>query len=355
MQRNLRKAAEIEVIAPNLKFRYSGITSTITALLPVQAKDLRIASLGPKLPPDWPQITLWDLFRHGRTPPPGRSCRIWHARRNFEMLAGVLLRLWCGRALRLVFTSAAQRDHTRWTKFLISRMDALLAASPECGSYLRHPFTVNMHGVDTSLYHPVADREAAWRETGLPGKFGIGIFGRVRSQKGTDRFVDLMCRLLPKHPDFTAVIVGAVTPEEAAFEADLKSRVAKAGLAERVRFLGLLPSDEVRAWLRRVLINVSPQRWEGFGLLPIEAGASGTTSVATRVGAAMHLIEDGHTGYLVDKDDLSLLERRLDSLMADPTQAAAMGQTAREHVLAKFSIAREAAGIRECYERLWHA
>ncbi len=271
------------------------------------------------------------------------------------MLAGVLLRLWCGRALRLVFTSDAQRDHTRWTKFLISRMDALLAASPECGSYLRHPFKVNMHGVDTSLYHPVADREAAWRETGLPGKYGVGIFGRVRSQKGTDRFVDLMCRLLPKHPDFTAVIVGAVTPEEAAFEADLRARVAKAGLTDRVKFLGMLPSEEVRAWLRRILINVSPQRWEGFGLLPIEAGASGTTSVATRVGAAMHLIEDGSTGYLVDKDDLTALERHLDTLMGDPAQAAALGLAAHQHVVNHFSVFREAAGIRECYERLWAA
>lgn len=353
MQRNLRRAAEVEVIAPNLKFRYSGITSTIAALLPVQGAELRVAAVGPRLPADWPQVTLWDLLWHGRTPPPGRSCRIWHARRNFEMLVGVLLRLWCGPALKLVFTSDAQRNHSRWTRFLIGRMDALLAASPEAGRYLRHPYTVNMHGVDTTLYVPAEDRAAAWQATGLPGRHGIGIFGRVRSQKGTDRFVDLMVRLLPRHPDFTAVIVGAVTTEEAAFEADLKARVARAGLQDRVRFLGQLPSDEVRAWLRRVLVNVSAQRWEGFGLLPIEAGASGTTSVATRVGAAMHLIDDGRTGYLVDKDDLAALEARLDSLMSDPEGAAAMGRAAREHVLAHFSILREARGIREAYEKLW--
>lgn len=353
MQHNICRAAEIEVIAPNLKFRYSGVTSTIAALLPVQTKELRIASLGPKLPADWPKVTLRDLLWHGRTPPPGRPCRIWHARRNFEMLVGVLLRLWCGPALKLVFTSAAQRHHTRWTRFLISRMDALLAVSPECGYYLKHAYKVNMHGVDTALYIPTEDRAAAWQATGLPGKFGVGIFGRVRWQKGTDRFVDLMIRLLPKYHNFTAVIIGAVTTEEAAFEADLKARVAKAGLEPRVRFLGQLPSDEVRAWLRRVLINVSAQRWEGFGLLPIEAGASGTASVATRVGAAMHLIEEGRTGYLADKDDLITLEARLECLMASPEATAAMGSAAREHVLAKFSIVREAAGIREVYEQLW--
>ena len=271
------------------------------------------------------------------------------------MLAGVLLRLWCGRALKLVFTSDAQRRHSRWTRWLISRMDAVLAASEECASYLEREAVVNMHGVDVALYRPEVDREAAWRATGLPGKFGVGIFGRVRAQKGVDRFVDAMCELLPKHPDFTAVIVGAITPEEASFAADLKARVARAGLAERVRFLGLLPSEEVRAWLRRVSINVSAQRWEGFGLLPIEAGASGTTSVATRVGAARHLVVDGRTGYLVDKDDMPALIARLDRLMGDPAAAAAMGRAAREHVVANFSIAREAAGIRAVYERLFRA
>ena len=67
----------------------------------------------------------------------------------------------------------------------------------------------------------------------------------------------------------------------------------------------------------------------------------------------MHLIEEGRTGYLADKDDLIALEARLECLMASPEATAAMGSAAREHVLAKFSIVREAAGIREVYEQLW--
>ncbi len=353
MQRILRRAAEIEVIAPNLKLRHSGITSTIAALLPIQERELKIASIGPRLPADWPQLGLWDLLLHGRTPPPGRPFRIWHARRNIEMLAGVLLRLVLGRSLKLVFTSDAQRAHTAWTRFLIARMDAIIAASPEAGAYLKRSYTVNMHGVDTAKYRPAEDRAAAWQSTGLPGKFGIGIFGRVRAQKGTDRFVDAMCRLLPKHPEFTAVIVGSIKPEEAKFASELKSKVAAAGLSSRVIFFGELPSEEVRAWLRRVLINVSSQRWEGFGLLPIEAGSSATTSVATRVGVAARLILEGQTGFLVEKDDMAALEARLDLLMADPEATAALGRAAREHVLANFSILREAAGIRETYDRVW--
>jgi mannosyltransferase len=187
----------------------------------------------------------------------------------------------------------------------------------------------------------------------MPGRYGIGIFGRVRAQKGTDRFVDAMCALLPRYPDFTAVIVGSIKPEEIGFVADLKSRAAAAGVASRIIFLGELPMEEVRAWLRRVIVNVSPQRWEGFGLLPLEAGASATTSVATRVGAAPRLIKDGETGYLVDNDDMKLLEARLEQLMASPQATIAMGIAAHQHVLAEFSIEREAAAIRAVYERLW--
>ncbi|RLT00986.1 MAG: glycosyltransferase family 1 protein [Planctomycetota bacterium] len=344
---------DTEVIAPNLKRKYSGVTSTVAALLPIQERELRIATVGPRLPLDWPQLGAMDVLWNIRSPIKGRPFRIWHARRNGEMLAGVVLKWMSGKKLKLVFTSAAQREHTRWTRSLIRRMDAVIAVSPESASYLKVPCTVISHGVDTSKFHPSSDRVQEWKAGGMPGRYGIGIFGRVRAQKGTDRFVDAMCALLPKYPDFTAVIVGSIKPEELAFVADLKSRAAAAGVASRIVFLGELPMEEVRAWLRRVIVNVSPQRWEGFGLLPLEAGASATTTVATRVGAAPRLIVNGETGYLVDMDDMASLQARLDELMASPDATIAMGIAAHRHVLAGFSIERESAAIGAVYDGLW--
>jgi mannosyltransferase len=83
--------------------------------------------------------------------------------------------------------------------------------------------------------------------------------------------------------------------------------------------------------------------------------ASGAAVVATRVGAARHLIVEGETGYLVEPDDRAGLERRIESLMKDPDGAAAMGRRGRAHVRQRFSIEREAAGIQGVYERLWAA
>ena len=107
----------IAVIAPNLKKRYSGVTSTVLRLVPLQCRTIAIASVGPKLPPDIPQIRIRDLF----TMP--RRRRVWHARRNTEMLAGLALKHILRQPLRLMFTSAAQRHHSAYTRWLIRRMD----------------------------------------------------------------------------------------------------------------------------------------------------------------------------------------------------------------------------------------
>ena len=144
------------------------------------------------------------------------------------MIVGLALK-WLGWPLKLVFTSAAQREHTWFTRFLIDRMDEIIAPSEAAASYLLRPAKVILHGVDAELYQPPKNREATFTISGLKGKYAVGCFGRVREQKGTDLFVEAMCRLLPKYPDFSAVIIGPVTAEHAAFDAQLKDQVDGGG------------------------------------------------------------------------------------------------------------------------------
>jgi mannosyltransferase len=350
----MNPAQEFEVIVASLKRRHTGVTSTVAALIPEQAKRLEIAALGPSVPPQWPRISWSDLFRHGFNPPPGKKFRIWHARRNLEAVTGLILRSVLGMPLKLVLTSAAQRRHSRWTHWLMRQMDAVVATSAETASYIPVPAKIISHGVDTARYFPADDRSREWAGSELPGRFGIGIFGRVRRQKGTDLFVAAMCRLLPKFPDFTAVIVGPVTPDQMPFARQLKGMIAAAGLSERIRFVGERPPAEIPVWLRRISIVVAPQRWEGFGLVPLEAMASGCAVVATRVGAAHHIIVNDHTGYLVSPEDLDGLVSRLEILMRDPQLTLEMGQAGRAHVVNHFSIEREAAELERVYKSIWH-
>ncbi|HLL28309.1 MAG TPA: glycosyltransferase family 4 protein [Xanthobacteraceae bacterium] len=345
--------ALIEVLHPNLHRRYSGVTTTILTLAPAMSRLCRVAIVGAGEAPGVPTLSLRQVRRFGRSLPAGRPFRIWHARRNDEMIAGLLLKHIFGLKLGMVFTSAAQRHHTAFSKFLMRRMDALISPSPEAASYLTLPVTVALHGVDIARYRPAPDRAAAWKETGLPGCYGIGVFGRIRPQKGTDLFIEAMLKLLPRYPDFTAVVIGLATEMDKGFEAELKSKVAAAGLAGRIVFTGELPPDEVPLWFRRLLIFVGPQRNEGFGLTTLEAMASEMAVVATRAGAAAHLVAEGETGFLVPIEDAGALTDRIEQLMQDPARAEAMGKAGRKRVEAHFNIEREAKEIFAVYERLW--
>ena len=265
---------EIEVIIPNLKRRYSGGTAVNRTIAPLIAKRCRAVWLGPDRPDGIAGLSLADLVRLRFRPPKGRAVRIWHARRNTEMLLGLVLKR-LGWRLALIFNSASQRRKSRYTDFLIARMDEVIATSETSASFVLRDATVVHHGVDLETYRPPADRAAVFAAAGLPGKYGVGTFGRVRRQKGSDLFVAAMCRLLPKYPDFSAVVVGHVSVDNLPFVEKLKQEIAAAGLVERIRFLGELPIEEVPLWYQRISIYVFASRVEGFGLTMLEADGVG--------------------------------------------------------------------------------
>jgi mannosyltransferase len=340
-------ADDLQLIVPNLHRRYSGVTATNRMAAPNLAKMFRAAWLGPDAPDGIAAIGAADLLKLWRR----RNSLIWHARRNNEMIVGVVLRT-LGWPLKLVFTSAAQRHHTWITRWLIRRMDAIIATSDISASFLKVHATVIPHGVDTDCYAPPRDRAAAFAEAGLPGRYAIGCFGRVRAQKGSDVFVDAMCRLLPRYPDFTAVMVGAITPEQGVFANDLKKRIAAAGLQSRIVITGELGIEDVQRWYRRLTIYAFTSRNEGFGLTLIEAMSAGAALVASRAGAAELVVVDGVTGMLTPPGDVDALVAALEPLMRDPASAAEMGERGRARVLAKFSLNAEANQIAEVYRAL---
>src|ERR1700692_482328 len=162
-------AENLQLIVPNLHRRYSGVTATNRMVAPKLARMFRAAWLGPDVPDGIARMEIPDLAKLWRR----RNSLIWHARRNNEMIVGVLLRS-LGWPLKLVFTSAAQRHHSWITRWLIRRMDAIIATNDISASFLKRPATVIPHGVDTDIYAPPADRAAALAASGLLGRYDIG-------------------------------------------------------------------------------------------------------------------------------------------------------------------------------------
>ncbi len=315
---------------------------------------VRLAVMGAhNLPADVPSLGFGEVARMARHPLPDGRRRVFHARRNDEMIQALLLKRLFGADLRTVFTSTAQRRHTWLTNWLMKRMDGLLSTCDAAASYMRYePDRIIPHGVDTERYHPAPDRAAAWAALGLPGERGIGIFGRVRRQKGVDVLIDAVLPLLREHPEFTVVVVGEVTPRERRFGADLERRVADAGLSDRVVLLGKQPFERIPELFRAMSIVAALSRTEGFGLTVLEAMASGAPVVASEAGAWPEIVENGVDGWLVPVGDVEATRHRLADLMARPQGLDAMGARGRAKVLARFTVEREARELCEYYRHL---
>ena len=341
----------VEVIAPNLKRRLSGVTATIARLLPVQARSIGIAATGSGLPAHVPCVALWSVIRMS-----GRECRVWHARRNTEMLLGLILRHVLRKRLKLVFTSASQRPHTRYTRALISGMDTVVATSRRSMSYLRRPAQVITHGIDTVIFRPPADRRGLRRTLGLPESAFenviVGCYGRIRRQKGTDVFVDAMLEVLPHRPGVTALVMGRATQKHRPFLQSLREKVARAKLEDRILFLAEASVDDMARWYQALDLCVAPQRWEGFGLTPLEAMACGVPVIATTVGAFDELVVEGATGRLIPPGEVEPMRAAVDAALASPDTLRQWSAAARRHVEQGFRIEDEAEALNALYREL---
>lgn len=342
--------AGAHVIAPSLGRHFSGINATLIAVVPVIARRFPIVATGFHLTPSVPQVPLGvalPALRRG-------SWRIWHARRNIEMLVGLFLRHVLRYPLILLWTSAAQRRHTWLTRFCYRRMDRVIATTRAAAGYLSVPAQVVYHGVDLTVYQPPANRTEARRGKDLPARWNLGVFGRIRPQKGTGDLVRALIEVLPRHPDWGAVFIGQVTKEYQVYARGLERELAAAGLAKRVRFHGFVPDfGEIPDWYRAMDWVVCASRNEGFGVTCLEAMASGCPVVATRAGAWPEIVAEGQDGWLARAADPPDLARALEKALAtDTDQRLEMGRRARDKVVGQFAIKMEADGLIAVYQAL---
>jgi mannosyltransferase len=299
-----------EVIHTHLHPRRTGVTRHVEDMaraLPARVYGDLVAA---------PRLTFGELWSTLRSGP-----AIWHAHRNNELLLGLLLRPFA-RQLRVVFTRHAATPPGRYTRALMGRADRVLSLDD-------FP-----HGVDLARFAPPADRAHAWRQLNLGGRHGIGVIGRIRPDKGQGDFAQAV-KTLPA--DWRALMVGLA-----------KDRAWASGL-------GLKHIDEVAditPYYRGLSIVVQPSHSEGFGLVLLEAMASGCCVVAAELPHYRRFLEHGRTGFFYPPGDAAALQRTLEPLLADPSRAEAVGRAAAEHARAHFGLEHEVEALSKLYREL---
>ena len=215
-------------------------------------------------------------------------------------------------------------------------------------------------GVDVDRFRPAGDEPAVRALTrkrlGLPETAPIVLgVSRLVPRKGFDVLIDAVARLARhRYPAGSA----AGEPVHLALAGSgrdrdrLARRGERAGLGDRFHRLGRVPDDQLPALYSSadVFAMCCRERWggleaEGFGIVFLEAAASGIPAVAGRSGGAGEAVEDGETGFVVDPLDAGAVAGALDRLLADPALRRTMGAAARTRAGTAFAYDSLAARL----------
>jgi glycosyltransferase involved in cell wall biosynthesis len=182
--------------------------------------------------------------------------------------------------------------------------------------------------VDTEQFKPEADQDRP--------SVVLMASGRLVKQKRFDRMISIVGRLRNDlNLDVRAMIVGP--PQDPVLRPELERQALGLGLTpDQVQFVGGV-ADMV-PYYRRAGIFVSTSDFEGTPNVLLEAMASGLPVVATKVGGVPRIVQEGHTGYLRDRDDVDGLVAAIAKLVTSASLRKQMGRQARDFIEQNHSL-----------------
>ncbi|MDH6289000.1 glycosyltransferase family 4 protein [Rhodococcus opacus] len=186
------------------------------------------------------------------------------------------------------------------------------------------PITVIRNGIDLTTW---SFRERAPR-SGPPKLLFVG---RLEYEKGVQDAIAALPRIRRSHPGTTLSIAGEGTQFTWLYQQARTHRVARA-----VNFLGNLDHIELLGWLHGADAIVLPSRYEPFGIIALEAAASGTPLVASTAGGLGEAVVDGETGMSFQPGDVAGLTSAVREVLDDPAGAQQRAVAARDRLTADF-------------------
>jgi phosphatidylinositol alpha-1,6-mannosyltransferase len=184
---------------------------------------------------------------------------------------------------------------------------------------------------------------------GLDGKTVLLTVGRLTRRKGHDHVLRALARL--RRDDVVYLILS-----DGELEQELRATTAELGIGHIVRFVGPVDSSELPRYYAAADVFVMANRTlddadvEGFGMVFLEASASGRAVIGGRSGGVVDAVAPNQTGLLVDGGSVGEIALAIEALVEDPARRARLGARGREWVRERFSWDRAANLVREIAE-----
>ncbi|MBI1790152.1 MAG: glycosyltransferase family 4 protein [Acidobacteria bacterium] len=177
--------------------------------------------------------------------------------------------------------------------------------------------------------------------------------GSIRPQKNVPRLVEAFAvareelEQRPEYKDLHLIIIG----DEISDHPEVRRTVIQSRVEHVVRFLGFVPFDTLRTFYESATAFVFPSLYEGFGLPPLEAMASGAPVITSSSSSLPEVV--GDAAMLVNPENVFDIARGIKEVLLDPELRARLAKAGQVHA-AKFSWERTAREVLEVYQEVTH-
>jgi len=178
----------------------------------------------------------------------------------------------------------------------------------------------------------------------LDSRRDVAFVGTFFERKGSEVAAAAMAAVLRDHPKVGFTLLGPGIPE-----ADVRARF-DASVQARITVVDVVPASELARRLGEFAVLVFPTRYEGFGLVVLEAMRAGLAVVTTPTGAGVDVVRDGENGLIVPFGDAGATARAVGRVLVDSNLRMKLARAAVEEARAR-TWARTAAEVLAVYER----
>ncbi len=245
-------------------------------------------------------------------------------------------------------------------KLCLETAERIVATSPQEKDHMRS--LVSTHGsidiipcgTDTRRFGHISRIEAR-RALGLDQDAKIVLYvGRFDRRKGIETLVRAVGQSQLKDQNLKLIIGGGSRPgqSDGAERERIEGIVNELGLQDITMFPGRLGVDNLHLYYAAADVSVVPSHYEPFGLVAIEAMASGTPVVASDVGGLQFTVIPEITGLLAPAKDDAAFAKAIDRILADPNWRDQLGQAGRDRVEKMFSWDGVAAQLGKVYQQV---
>lgn len=238
-------------------------------------------------------------------------------------------------------------------KWIVNRADAVIA----CSSYMREHIAdiyavdesdveVIPNGIDPGDLQPVGDLDQMRASFAAPDELLVLLVGRLVYEKGFQFALEALPGLIERVGNVRFIVAGSGT-----HEAELKAQAEKLGLMKHGTFVGWIGDDVLHSLYRIADLTVVPSIYEPFGLVALEAMASGCPCLVADTGGLREVVPNEEVGLRFRSRDPDSLAEMAERVLTDSDLRERLVTEASDHVLT-FDWLDVAKQTQALYERV---